>query len=171
MLNPSVFAAGRYIPLPVAEPPVGMNFVALAVPVVARFVPSNVSAVPLANVVVPLAYTMPLAVQDAFAVPPRATDSVPVQPNVSAWVAIDPVTLVSLVTDCTTLELSRPAASVPVHPSVNEVAARSEVVGEPPSVNVTLVSSVFVNAAEVTAMVGVRPPVEVIGAVALTDET
>jgi hypothetical protein len=65
----------------------------------------------------------------------------------------------------------RPTANVPDQPSVSDVAASRAVVGEPPSVNVTLVSSVFVNAAEVTAIVGVRPPVEVIGAVALTDET
>ena len=44
-------------------------------------------------------------------------------------------------------------------------------VGEPPRVAVTLVSSVLVSAAAVTPMVGVNPPVDVIGAVAPTELT
>ena len=43
-----------------------------------------------------------------------------------------------------------PSANVPVHPNVKLVAANSAVLGLPPSVSVTLVSSVFVNAAGVT---------------------
>ena len=62
-------------------------------------------------------------------------------------------------------------ARVPVQPKVNDVAASSAVVGAPPNVIVTLVSSVLVSEAEVTPMVGVKPPVDVIGAVALTELT
>ena len=43
--------------------------------------------------------------------------------------------------------------------------------GEPLKVMVTFVSSVLFNAAAVTPMVGVNPPVDVIGAVAPTELT
>lgn len=62
-------------------------------------------------------------------------------------------------------------ASWPDHPSVKDVAANKAVVGEPPKVTVTLVSFVLLSAAEVTPMVGVNPPVDVIGAVAPTELT
>ncbi len=65
----------------------------------------------------------------------------------------------------------RDTASVPVQPSVNEVAASNAVVGDPPSVSVTFVSSVLLRAADVIPIVGVRPPVDVIGAVAPTELT
>ena len=49
-------------------------------------------------------------------VPPLATDNTPVQPKVKFWEEMEPVTLVSLVTPWTTLELSLAAARVPVKP-------------------------------------------------------
>ena len=39
---PTLLAAGKYIPLPVTLVPVGISFAAVAVPVVAKFVPSKV---------------------------------------------------------------------------------------------------------------------------------
>lgn len=61
----------------------------------------------------------------------------------------------------------RVRASCPVQPRVSEVAASRAVVGEPPKVNVTLVSSTRVSAADV---IPISPVVafSVIGAVALT---
>ena len=83
VLNPSVFAAGKNIPLPVVTLPVGMSFVAVAVPVVAKFVPSNVSAAPLVATLVPFRYRTPLAVPpervrlpDAVNAPTPATSPV-----------------------------------------------------------------------------------------------
>ena len=55
---------------------------------------------------------------DDVAVPPLATESWPVKPKVKFWEEIDPVIFVSLVMACTTLELSRPAARVPVKPGI-----------------------------------------------------
>ena len=51
-------------------------------------------------------------------VPPRVAPNCPVQPRVRFCAEILPVMLVSLVIACTTLELSLPAASVPVHAGV-----------------------------------------------------
>jgi len=60
---PIELVAGKYIPLPVTLVPVGISFVAVAVPVVAKFVPSKVSAEPVANALVDDAYITPLAVK------------------------------------------------------------------------------------------------------------
>ena len=61
--------------------------------------------------------------------------------------------------------------SWPFQPKVKDVAASSAVVGAPPNVTVTLASSVLVSAAAVTPIVGVAPPVDVMGAVAPTEVT
>ena len=50
---PTELAAGKYIPLPVALEPVGISFAAVAVPVVAKLVPSKVSALPLVSTLEP----------------------------------------------------------------------------------------------------------------------
>ena len=65
----------------------------------------------------------------------------------------------------------RLTASWPVQPRAMVVAAKSAVVGAPLKVMVTLVSSVLLSAAAVTPIVGVKPPVDVIGAVAPTELT
>ena len=65
-------------------------------------------------------------------------------------------------------------ASCPVHPAVIDVAARSAVVGVPPKVSVTLVSSVLVSAAPVTEITPVAVNgvgVTTIGAVAVIEVT
>lgn len=60
----------------------------------------------------------------------------------------------------------RPTASCPVQPAVIDVAANSAVVGVPPNVSVTFVSSVLVSADPVTPMAPVVA-LSVMGAVAL----
>ena len=74
---PTELVAGKYIPLPVTLVPVGISFVAVAVPVVAKLVPSKVSAEPVANALVLLAYVTPLAVKLVKFVPPFAVGNVP----------------------------------------------------------------------------------------------
>ena len=66
VLKATSLVAGRYMPLPAAVPPVGMNLAAVAVPapVTARFVPSKVSAPPVVSTRLPLRKATP------FAVPP-----------------------------------------------------------------------------------------------------
>jgi hypothetical protein len=53
---PTLLVAGKYIPLPVTLVPVGISFVAVADPVVAKFVPSNVRAVPVVTALLPFKY-------------------------------------------------------------------------------------------------------------------
>jgi len=59
---PTLLVAGKYIPLPVTLVPVGISFAAVAVPVVAKLVPSKVSADPVVNTFDPFKYETPLAV-------------------------------------------------------------------------------------------------------------
>ena len=51
----TVFVVGKYIPFVGTVDPDGMNAVPVALPVVEKFVPSNVSAEPVVNALVELA--------------------------------------------------------------------------------------------------------------------
>lgn len=72
--------------------------------------------------------------------------------KVPAAAVVPPIIVLSITPPLTVrLSATRESARVPVQPSVNDVAARRAVEGEPPSVSVTLVSSLFVSAAGVIA--------------------
>ena len=96
MAKPTLLAAGKYKPLVGTVDPLGINLVAVADPVVEKFVPSNVRALPLATVVVPDAYKMPLAVYEVRPVPPLPTGKVPVTPLVKSICAHAGLLLVPL---------------------------------------------------------------------------
>src|SRR5689334_9532505 len=71
---------------------------------------------------------------------------------------MDPVTFVSFVMPCTTLELRRAAASVPLQPAVIDTDLSSDAAGVPPSVIVTFVSSVFDSVPGVVHVIADAPP-------------
>lgn len=92
---------------------------------------------------------------------------VPVAPE-----ALYPVMLLNAVIPAVPVPIPpRATANVPVQPKVKDAAASSAVLAEPPSVSVTLVSSVLVSAEPVTVMFGVVPPDEASGAEAVTEVT
>lgn len=73
--------------------------------------------VPISTFCPPLIFKLEPTVKEAnveVPVPPRATESCPLQPKVKTWFKIDPVMFVSFTVPCTTLGFSRSAASVPV---------------------------------------------------------
>jgi hypothetical protein len=74
VLKPNELADGKYIPLVATVEPLGMKRVAVAAPVVAKLVPSNVSAEPVVITPVELAYITPLAVLAVEPVPVVYTD-------------------------------------------------------------------------------------------------
>jgi hypothetical protein len=73
---PTVFAEGRLRPLVGTAEPDGINAAAVALPVVRKFVPSNVSALPVVSTLLAFRYATPLAVPPESVVLP-ATVNVP----------------------------------------------------------------------------------------------
>ena len=92
----TVFAADRYIPFVGTAEPDGINEVAVELPVVKKFVPSNVRADPVAKALVLDAYTNPLAVNDVRLVPPLATGSADVNDRLENEAAVEEATRVEV---------------------------------------------------------------------------
>ena len=133
VLKATSLAAGRYMPLPAAVPPVGTNLVAVAVPVVARLVPSKVNALPVVRTRLPLRNATPFGVPalkvtapEAVSAPTLVVPAVTVRPLLSVVAPVTPSVLESVV-----------APVMPNVPATVALPVASRVVKRPPLAVVT----------------------------------